>query len=81
MAVSAAITPSKPGEYGRSAGLLAGLFAAAAGAGAGCAADAAAVSGSADADCEDAGTVLLVDIVALLGPHQRAAGLVPLAAA
>src|SRR5450759_3752918 len=68
MAVSAAITPARPGEYGRSAGFLAG-------AGAGAGADAAeagpaasAASGLGDAPCEDAGSVLLVDIVALLGP-------------
>src|SRR5450759_802775 len=66
MAVSAAITPARPGEYGRSAGFLAE-----AGAGAGteaAAAGAAAASSSGDAPCEDAGSVLLVDIVALLGP-------------
>src|SRR5450759_405345 len=62
MAVSAAITPARPGEYGRSARLLAGV-------GAGAGADAAsAASGLGDDPCEDAGSVFLVDIVALLGP-------------
>src|SRR5664280_3332789 len=68
MAVSAAITPARPGEYGRSARLLAGV-------GAGAGADAAAAGAVAspasalgDAPREDAGSVLLVDVVALLGP-------------
>src|SRR5664280_1568512 len=86
MAVSAAITPARPGEYGRSARFLAGPGA---GAGAGAGADAAAAgvdaaaagadaaaagadasttSALGDAPREDAGSVLLVDIVALLGP-------------
>src|ERR1035437_9127720 len=75
MAVSAAITPARPGEYGRSAGFLAGPGGGAGGYAAAAEADAAAAGAVAsatsalgDAPCEDAGSVLLVDIVALLGP-------------
>src|ERR1035437_7297375 len=66
MAVSAAITPARPGEYGRSDGFLAEAGAGADAVPVGAAAVAA--SGLGDAPCEDAGSVLLVDIVALLGP-------------
>src|SRR5450759_4521957 len=68
MAVSAAITPARPGEYGRSAGFLAGVGADAGAEAAAAGAAASVASGLGDAPCEDAGSVLLVDIVALLGP-------------
>src|SRR5450830_1258926 len=68
MAVSAAITPARPGEYGRSAGFLAGVGADAGAEAAAAGAAASVASGLWDARCEDAGSVLLVDIVALLGP-------------
>src|SRR5664279_2604368 len=68
MAVSAAITPARPGEYGRSAGFLAGPGAGAGAEAAAAGADASTTSTLGDAPREDAGSVLLVDIVALLGP-------------
>src|ERR1035437_4602030 len=74
MAVSAAITPSRPGEYGRSAGLLTGAGAGAGAAAAAAGAAASVASGLWDAPCEDAGSVLLVDIVALLGPLSERLG-------